>query len=87
MNDIYNELLEYSQISISENNLLQSLSNANFDMSSDVDSNTDSGMLTCGKKGGFELKNIRLKNQDYNLTNKQNNNNKSNQNEIASCCP
>ncbi len=77
MNEIYNELLEYSQISVSENNLLQSLSNQNFDMSSDVDSNTDSGILTSGKKGEFELRNIRLKNQDYNLTNKEN---KSNQN-------
>ena len=43
-------------------------------MSSDIDSNNDSGMLTTGKKGSFELRNIRLKNQDYNLTNKQINN-------------
>ena len=74
MNDVYMELLEYSQISYSEPNFLNSSSNHFFDMSSDVDSNTDSGILTSGKKGNFELKNIRLKNQDYNFTNKQINN-------------
>lgn len=50
MNDVYMELLEYSQISYSEPNFLNSSSNHFFDMSSDVDSNTDSGILTSGKK-------------------------------------
>ena len=74
MSEVYMELLEYSQISFSEPNFFNSSSNHLFDMSSDVDSNTDSGILTSGKKGNFELRNIRLKNQDYNLTNKQINN-------------
>ena len=81
MTEIYLELLDYGQINSSDPGFfLQSSSNQCFD--SDADSNTDSGILTSGKKGGFELKNIRLKNQDYNLTNKTKNinNNKSNQN-------
>ena len=74
MSEVYMELLEYSQISYSDPNFLTSSSNHFFDMSSDIDSNNDSGMLTTGKKGSFELRNIRLKNQDYNFTNKQINN-------------
>ncbi len=70
MNEIYLELLEYSQITCSEANL-QSLSNQNLDLSSDMDSNSDSEILSNRKNDSFELKNIRLKNQDYNLTNKR----------------
>ena len=79
MNDIYLDLLEYSQLterkSISniyaESSDIENNENNNFfEKKKNKKENDNEDMIIGGNKG-FQLKNIRLKKQDYNLTNKK----------------
>jgi hypothetical protein len=79
MNDIYLELLEHSQLTekksssniYAESSDVENNENNNFFEKKKNKKEIDNEEMIIGGNKGFQLKNIRLKKQDYNLTNKK----------------